>query len=191
MRAMRVQVTPEQIRAAFEAVKDDPSFDESRGLYERGRLPVEMIQAMCLRPEILRGFAGFGNAVYPGGVLERRVKELVIITASNRNECQFCVSSHTDLVDILGIVDDPIALITDPAGLPVRERLAIEYTRAAMHDSNAVPEGLRGQLAEHFTDPELVELSFLIGFINMLNLFNNLLDVRYNGEYAALRPVAS
>ena len=33
---MRVTVTPEQIQTAFEAVKDDPSFDESRGLWERG-----------------------------------------------------------------------------------------------------------------------------------------------------------
>ena len=27
---MRVTVSPEQIQSAFEAVKDDPSFDESR-----------------------------------------------------------------------------------------------------------------------------------------------------------------
>jgi AhpD family alkylhydroperoxidase len=104
---VRVSVSPEQIRSAFEAVKDDSSFDESRGLWERGRPPVEMIQAMCLRPEILRGFAGFGNSVYPGGLLERRVKELVIITASKTNECQFCVNSHCDLVDIAGIVHEP------------------------------------------------------------------------------------
>jgi hypothetical protein len=31
-----------------------------------------------------------GDCVYPGGLLERRVKELVIITASETNECQFC-----------------------------------------------------------------------------------------------------
>ena len=79
---MHVTVTDDQIRDAFSAVKDDPSFDESRGLWERGRPPVEMIQAMCLRPEILRAFAGFGSSVYPGGLLERRVKELVIIAAS-------------------------------------------------------------------------------------------------------------
>ena len=59
-----------------------------------------------------------------------------------------------------------------------------------MHDSNAIPESIRDRLRERFSDPELVELSFLIGFINMLNLFNNRLDVRYNGEYAALTPVA-
>jgi hypothetical protein len=71
---VRVTVTPDQIRAAFEAVKDDPSFDESRRLWERGHAPVEMLQAMSLRPEILRAFASFGDSVYPGGVLERRVK---------------------------------------------------------------------------------------------------------------------
>jgi AhpD family alkylhydroperoxidase len=190
IRAMRVTVTPGQIATAFEAVKDDPSFDESRGLWERGLPPVEMLQAMCLRPEILRAFAGFGNSVYPGGVLERRVKELVIITASQRNDCQFCTNSHCDLVDIAGIVDDPLVAIAHPESLAVRERLAIEYTRAAMANSNAIPDGLADQLHEHFADPELVELSFLIGYINMLNLFNNLLGVRYNGEYGVLRPDA-
>src|SRR3954447_2137059 len=118
---VRVTVSPDQIRTAFEAVKDDPSFDESRGLWERGQPPVEMIQAMCLRPEILRAFAGFGGAVYPGGVLERRVKELVIITASHTNDCQFCTNSHCDLVDIADIVDDPLVVIADPAELVPRE----------------------------------------------------------------------
>jgi AhpD family alkylhydroperoxidase len=183
---MRVSVTPDQIQSAFEAVKDDPSFDESRGLWERGKPPVEMIQAMCLRPEILRAFAGFGDAVYPGGLLERRVKELVIITASQTNECQFCTDAHCDLVDIADILDEPLALVDAPASLAPRERLAVEYTRAAMADSNRVPNPLAQEMKERFTDPELVELSFLIGYINMLNLFNNLLGVRYHGDYRVL-----
>ena len=143
---MRVTVTPDQIRTAFEAVKDDPSFDESRGLWERGRPPVEMIQAMCLRPEILRAFAGFGNSVYPGGLLERRVKELVIITASQANECQFCTYSHCDLVSIANILDEPLALVAQPESLAPRERLAVDYTRAAMADSNRIPESLMATL---------------------------------------------
>ena len=150
---MRVTVTPEQIQSAFEAVKDDPSFDESRGLWERGRPPVEMIQAMCLRPELLRAFAGFGNSVYPGGILERRVKELVIITASTSNDCQFCTFSHCDLVDIADIVAEPLVVIEQPGSLVPRERIAIEYTRAVMADSNAIPEPLSRQLHEHFSDP--------------------------------------
>ncbi len=187
---MRVTVSPDQIRTAFEAVKDDPSFDESRGLWERGSPPVEMIQAMCLRPEILRAFAGFGGCVYPGGLLERRVKELVIISASQRNDCQFCTESHCDLVAIAGIIDDPLDAIDRPASLAPRERIAVEYTRAAMTGSNAIPGPLQDRLHEHFNDAELVELAFLIGFINMLNLFNNCLGVRYHGDYQVLRPAA-
>jgi AhpD family alkylhydroperoxidase len=187
---MRVTVTPAQVKAAFEAVKDDSSFDESRALWERGQPPVEMIQAMCLRPEILRAFAGFGTSVYPGGLLERRVKELVIITASSTNDCQFCVGSHCDLVDLASIVDDPLAVIEEPSSLEPREHLAVEYTRAAIADSNAIPEPLLQGLHEQFSDPELVELTFLIGYINMLNLFNNCLEVRYHHEYRLLEPAA-
>jgi alkylhydroperoxidase family enzyme len=183
---MRVTVTPEQIRQAFEVVKDDPSFDQSRGLWERGRPPVEMIQAMALRPEILRAFAGFGGAVYPGGLLERRIQELVIITASQWNECQFCENAHCDIVDIEDILDDPLRHIADPSELPARERLAVEYTRAVLADSNRLPDGLMVEIHAAFTDPELVELTFLVGYINLLNLFNNSLDVRYRGDYRAL-----
>jgi AhpD family alkylhydroperoxidase len=186
---MRVTVTPEQIARAFEAVKDDPSFEESRSLWEAGRPPLAMIQAICLRPEILRAFAGFGEGLYPGGLLERRVKELVIIASSQARDCQFCTAFHVDLVRLEGIVEEPLAAIADPSELTPRERLAIEYTQAAVRDSNSVPEALYDQLHEQFTDPELVELTFLIGYITMLNTFNNLLGVRYDGEYALVARV--
>lgn len=183
---MRVNVSPQQIRSAFEAVKNDRSFDESRALWEQGKPPAEMILAMCLRPELLRAFGGFGNCIYPGGLLERRIKELVIIESSRRNACQFCTNSHVALVKLAGIEGDPFHALDHLSELPPRERLSIEYTRAAMTDSNHVPELLFVQLRQHFTDSEIVELTFLIGFINMLNLFNNCLQVRYNDDYDAL-----
>jgi alkylhydroperoxidase family enzyme len=79
-----------------------------------------------------------------------------------------------------------LTLVEQPSTLAPRERVAVEYTRAAMADSNAIPAPLANELGELYSDPELVELTFLIGFINMLNLFNNCLQVRYNGEYGAL-----
>ena len=59
-----------------------------------------------------------------------------------------------------------------------------------MRDSNDIQSSLAAELKERFSDPELVELSFLIGFINMLNLFNNALQVRYAGDYGLLREPA-
>jgi len=182
---VRVSVTHEQVAVAFGAVQDDPSFAESRGLVEKGILPVEMLQAMSLRPEILRGFAGLGEGVYPGGLLERSLKERVILESSRANECQFCRDSHVALIRMLGIATDPIASL-DAAELSARERLAIDYTRAAMAESNRVPESMVDALKANFNEPEIVELTFLIGFINMLNMFNNCLQVTYHDDYKAL-----
>jgi AhpD family alkylhydroperoxidase len=183
---MRVSITPEQIRAAFEPVRGRPDLEESSALVAQGRLPVEMIRAMSLRPEILAAFGQLGSCVYPGGLLERPIKEFVIIEASRANQCQFCRDSHVALARMLGVGEDPLRMLEEPADLSSRERLAVEYTRAMMRDSNRVPDELFARLKAGFTDPEIVELTFLVGFINMLNLFNNALQVRYHGEYDAL-----
>jgi AhpD family alkylhydroperoxidase len=187
---MRVSVTPEEVRAAFEPVRHLPDFQESCALVERGRMPVEMIQAMCLRPQILAAFGRFGECVYPGGLLERPLKELVIIEASAANGCQFCRDSHVAVARMLGLAGDALERLRDPSSLPPRQRLAVEYTRAVMADSNRVPDALFARLRQAFGDAEIVELTFLVGFINMLNLFNNALRVTYRGEYGELEAPA-
>jgi len=190
---MRVNPTDHHIRSAFEKVKHMDAFEESRALFAKGKRPLEMIQAMCLHPEILRCFGEWGKGVYPGGLLERSIKEFIILEASRRNDCQFCRQSHIDFIRSLGISNDPLATVTNPNSGATprteRERLAIEYTDLAMSGSNTIPDSFFAKLTKHFTDPEIVEMTFTIGMINLLNLFNNCLQVRYHGE-CAMTPVA-
>lgn len=182
---MRIKIDPEQVRQSFEAVKDDSSLAESRALHEQGLPIVEMLQAMAMRPEILASFATFGNAVYPGGLLDRPLKEKVILKASLLNDCQFCAQSHISLIRHLGISPEPVLSVEEPIKQSSRERAAMAYTEVVTRDSNRVTDDLFAELKRHFTDPEIVELTFLIGFINMLNRFNNALGIRYHGEYEA------
>jgi AhpD family alkylhydroperoxidase len=183
---MRVSISDVDLKEAFSTVRDDPAFEESSALVARGGRPAEMIQAMALRPAILRAFGQTGACVYPGGLLERRLKEFVIIAASIANRCQFCTDSHVALTAMLGLSDDPRRAVDQPGSMTDRERLALEYTRAAMADSNRIPDQLFTRIKANFSDAEVVELTFLIGFINMLNLFNNCLQVTYRGEYATI-----
>src|SRR5436189_2905955 len=134
---MRVAVEDAQIRNAFEKVKHMAAFEESRALFAQGKKPLEMIQAMCLHPEILRCFGEWGKGVYPGGLLERSIKEFIILEASRCNNCQFCRQSHIDFIRNMGIANDPLATVTNPegSGRTVRETLAIEYTGLAMSKS--------------------------------------------------------
>lgn len=185
---MRVNVSDEDIQNASEIIKDDPCFAESVSAMERGLRPGEMLQAMSLRPELLAGFSKMGEGFYPGGIVERDLKELVILEASRSNACQFCSGVHVVIARMMGIGEDPILLLDETAQQTARQRLALEYTRAAMADSNRVSDELFVRLRDVFTDPEIVEITFLIGNINCLNLFNNCLQIMYHGEY---EPVSS
>jgi len=186
---MRVHVSSDQIEEGFKDAKTAPLYAESAGLLAQGRMPVEMLQAMSLRPEILNAIAATAAGIYPGGLLERPLKERVILDASRANECQFSTDSHLDLMQRLGIVDDPVKSIHDD-GLTERERLALAYTHAAMRDSNNVSDSLFERLKHVFTEPEIVELTMLIGYITMLNMFNNCLQLKYHGEYGETEAIA-
>ena len=175
---MRLPNTPEQIQAAFEATANDPAWSASRRLMVEGKSPSEMFQTLAIRPDLLAAMSGLGEAVYPGGLLERPLKERVIVEISRLNECQYCTASHTGTMARLGI--DPLETLTE------RERLALAYARAACADSNRVPDALFAQVQAAFSDAEIVELTFLIGLTGLLNLFNNCLQVRYHDEYDAL-----
>ena len=182
---MRITIDPEIVKKSFDAVKADSSLTESRRLQDRGFPVVEMLQALAMRPELLASFSTFGSSVYPGGILDRVLKEKVILKASLMNECQFCASSHISLMRQLGISDDPVVAVENLDLLSPREKAALAYTEVVTRDSNRVSDILFAEIKQHFTDPEIVELTFLIGFINMLNRFNNALGIRYKGDYDA------
>lgn len=180
---MHISPDPTFVKTVFASLAHDSSFTESRKLAEAGLPVVEMLQAMAIQPEILKAFAGFGAALYPGGALPREIKERVILKASLLNNCQFCAGSHIDLMRQLKIADDPVSHLEQISAASPKDRLVLEYTEVVTKDSNRVTPTMIENLKKYFTDAEIVELTFLIGFINMLNRFNNALGVRYNGDY--------
>ena len=171
---MRIEIDPTQVADTFAKFQDNPSFRESAQLFAQGRPVLEMLQAMSMNPKVLQAFAAF-ESVYPRGGLERPVMEKVILRVSQMHDCQFCINSHLDIMHGLDIGAD-LQQSSD------RETLAIQYAESVTRDSNRVPDSLFARLKEHYSDAEIVELTFLIGLITLLNRFNNALGVRYNGE---------
>jgi len=178
---MQIKIDSELVAKNFSAFTNNPSLQESAQLFAKGLPIAEMIQAFAMNRSVLSAFAGF-DAIYPHGNLERGILEKVILCISTANDCQFCVNSHLDIMRGVGLSSAHAAEPNAPEH-SARERLAIDYALAVRHDSNRVPADLYQRLQEAFTDSELVELTFLIGFINMLNWFNNALGVRYHHEF--------
>lgn len=65
----------------------------------------------------------------------------------------------------------PSERLTDP-----RSQLAVTFAHAAFDDPHGIEESLWDQLGEHFSDREIMELVFVIGFYTGSQLMTHLLD---------------
>ena len=73
--------------------------------------------------------------------------------------------------------------LDSPKNLTDREKLALRFTESVMKNALEITDSFFENLRSLFSQEEIVELTFLIGYINMLNYFNNALQVTYSGDY--------
>ena len=179
---MRIKTNQEQLTKAFASLEHNESFQEINSILKQGGQAHDMVKAMAMYPPLLEAMETLGDAVYPGGSLPRELKELIILQSSINNSCQFCTNSHIDIAKGLGISNDPLNMLQEKSNLKPEYACAIDYLHAIFEDSNKIPDAMFDGLREHFSEAQIVELTFLIGYINMLNWFNNALQVEYRGE---------
>ena len=107
--------------------------------------------------------------------------ELVMIRASQINECAFCLDMHVDLaVEKNGESAKQIALLNAWAEAPERfterERAALALTEAVtVLTDGFVPDETYAAAAEHFGEDELAHL---LGVITVINSWNRLMVSR-------------
>lgn len=184
MLCMRIKTNPEQLAKTFASLEHNESFQEVNAILKMGGNAHDMVTTMAMYPPIIEAMETLGTAVYPGGSLPRELKELIILQSSINNSCQFCTNSHIDITKGLGISADPVQMLQDKKSLKPEYVVALEYLNAIFKNSNSIPDGMFDELRKHFSESEIVELTFLVGYINMLNWFNNALQVEYRGELA-------
>ena len=105
--------------------------------------------------------------------LEKSLIELVKMRASQINGCAFCLAMHSKDARRQGESEQRLYLLNAWKEAPLytpRERAALAWTDAVTriadtHAPDAVYDGLR----EHFSDKEVVDLTVLIGLINLWN----------------------
>lgn len=60
---------------------------------------------------------------------------------------------------------------TDSPHLTEREKAALEFAEAITRDDQAVSDECLGRVRRHFSDPEVVELTFIIGYQTFASKF--------------------
>jgi AhpD family alkylhydroperoxidase len=105
--------------------------------------------------------------------LEKSLIELVKTRASQINGCAYCINMHTQDARKQGETEQRLYMLSAWQESPLytnRERAALAWTEAVtlIADTHA-PDNLYEELRAHFSEPEMVNLTMLIGAINAWN----------------------
>ena len=125
-----------------------------------------------LSPDAFKAYLAFSMALSKGSI-DRGLRDLVNIRASQMNGCAFCVDMHSKEATMHG--ERPLRLHhviiwRESTLFTPRERAALEWTEALTAlNGHGVSADIRNRVREQLTDVELAELTFVIMAINGWN----------------------
>lgn len=130
-------------------------------------------------PDAFFHLYGLIDAWRQAGTLPQRLIEIAVVTVSTVNQCPYCVGHHGVALLKHGLSAETVAAILDPEvpGLDAREHLVRDYARLVTERAWGIRDTVFEQLAGHFTQREIVELTVRIGICGLFNKFNQALQI--------------
>ena len=123
-------------------------------------------------PDAIKALSALEAQLQSSG-LEQSLIELVKTRASQINGCAFCINMHTEDARKRGETEQRLYLLNAWREAPVytdRERAALAWTEAVTLISEThAPDDIYNEVRKHFSETETVNLTTLIGTINMWN----------------------
>jgi AhpD family alkylhydroperoxidase len=123
-------------------------------------------------PDALKAVRGVEAYIQQCG-LEKSLIELVKMRASQINGCAYCLDMHSKDARKAGETEQRLYLLNAWEESPIytpRERAALAWTEAVTNVSQThAPAEIYDELRPHFSDKEIVDLTVLIGTINLWN----------------------
>jgi AhpD family alkylhydroperoxidase len=135
---------------------------------------------MAHRPPIFEHTWRLLTALAEEAVLPKRYLELCLVTVSLLNKCTYCVSHHAPKLAVAGISEEGAARLLDYRDHPELDdidRLVVEYAIAVTSDWNRTRDEIFSRLRQHFTEPQIVEMTWRTALCGAFNRFNDILQL--------------
>jgi len=153
-----------------------------------------IVTSLAHVPEALEVTMPFIATVLGPSAIAARTKELVILRTSARLQCTYCVQTHSAVaLDSNLSIAEVLALrgqaSWQEAFAAEDERALLGWVDAVAGSVGAVPAVASAELREHFSEPEVVELTLLCAATVMLNRYCTALELPASA--ATLQRLAS
>jgi len=142
----------------------------------------------AINPEhLIRWFNYYNFLMMEEGQLSRKEREMIAITVSAENRCEYCLASHSSyLRELTGDSILPDALVHNyrRASITPRERVILDYAVKMTNESKKMTEDDLAPLREHgLSDAAIGELAQVAAMFNYTNRLLNALGWSPNKEY--------
>ncbi len=161
---------------------------------ERFEMLLNIFKVFGHTPELGQVFTDMVMAILKDGELDWVTKELLILKATHRNDCQYCVVQHETLSKRLGISEEKIADIGDDryktsSHFTDAEKALMDLTVQIGVDANRVSKELWDRLHRYFTEPQIVEAVFTITTYIGVSKFGDALGVALEPVFDGIQPL--
>jgi len=161
---------------AFEATRD--------GLASlTGRAPdrmIEPLEMMAHLPGLLRAVGGLAYATAELDLLDKRIVALAELKAATLTHCEYCIDLGSQVSRQWGLSDDELLALASYRSSDLFtdvEKLVLDYAVGMSRTPVDVPDALFAKLREHFSVPQIVELTHVIALENLYGRFNLALGI--------------
>jgi AhpD family alkylhydroperoxidase len=116
--------------------------------------------------------------------VDRRLKDLAMIRASQLMGCEWCLDFGSWLAQNAGAPEEDLRELSrwrESERFDSLDRLVLEYTEAMTRTPVEVPDELFARLRERFDERQLVELTTAIALENQYSRFNWALGIEGQG----------
>lgn len=135
---------------------------------------------MAHRPPIFEHTWSLLTSLAEEGVLPKRYLELCLVVVSQLNACTYCVAHHVPKLSVAGVSPEGAERLLDYKDHPeldAVDKLVIEYAIAVTNNWNRTRDEIFVRLKQHFTEAQIVEMTWRTALCGAFNRFNDILQL--------------
>ena len=160
-------------------------------VHEKSGFVPNVFLVLAHRPAEFRAFFDYYDALMLGdGGLTKAEREMIVVSTSGANNCQYCVIAHGAILRIYAkdpLVADQVAINYRKADIGLRQSAMLGFAHKVAVDSAAIDESDYASLREHgFSEEDIWDIGAITAFFALSNRMANLIGMRPNDEFYTL-----
>src|SRR6266566_4445124 len=171
-----IDTLPEDVRTRLLAVQEKSGFVPN------------VFLTLAHRPDEFRAFFAYHDALMDKeGGLSKAEREMIVVTTSSANQCQYCVIAHGAILRIRAknpLIADQIAVNYRKADITPRQKAMLDFAMKVARKAHRISEADFAALAAHgFGNDDIWDIAAIAAFFALSNRMANVTAMRPNDEF--------